>query len=67
MIYTVGLSCLWNKWNILCTVVKLIWDVIVEDYPYLVCLFCFIGGALYNIQPYLLDSCIYGKVEIRYT
>jgi len=32
MIHTVGLSCLWNKWNILCTVVKLIWDAIVEDY-----------------------------------
>ena len=35
MIYTEGLSSLWNKWNILCTVVKLIWDAIVEDYQLL--------------------------------
>jgi len=33
MIYTV--SSLWNKWNILLTVVKLIWDAIVEDYHFI--------------------------------
>ena len=61
MVYTVPVSSLWNKWNILCTVVKLIWDAIVEDYqgmfPVLVA--C-------SVRIIIADHCLFIFTEILF-